>query len=1066
MKTRSSVLALLFASTVACSGSASPSSSVPTPTVTPVTSRAKAQVDSQKSTFAAEDSDAILAAALEYPPALIAAEPAPPMSLTASDGTGLSLVAVEANTVIDGPLAFTELQLRFQNPRDTVIEGRFAITLPPGAAISRMAMHLEGTGWQEAEVVELQLARRAYEDFLHRRQDPALLEKEAGNEFRARIFPIPARGTKDIIISYSQALADDEAVYTLPLRGLPKVDSLSVNALVGKGGAGGQPLAYERVTLEHKAWTPDRDFEVNLQSGVAGLRHGELVAVRVTPTISADVDPIDSLVVLFDTSASRALGFSSQVQRLGTLIDGLRAVHGDDMNLAVATFDQAVMPVYEGKASGFGKADLDAILARRPLGASNLHGALEWAAASQGYRRVLVVSDAIATMGADGADEIRAAAAAMKGQVDRIDAVLTGGIRDEELAGRLVRGTVATDGVVLTGALTDDEIARRIGQQTRSGITVAVDGADWVWPKTLDGFQPGDDALVFARLNKKAKTSATVRLGGTIDETVTVELADVAEPLIERAAANAQITMLTYERDSLDRTDARRATLQQQIIDVSTRYRVLSDFTALLVLETDDDYARFGIDRTALADIMTVGKDGIEVFSRAKPVVMVVPDEPVTEKNTGKKDTKAKKKPAKAEDMDDMSKEMEKLEEIDDKTSSMDFESDDADEPARSEPPPAPSPRRAARRPAAVADPEPAAEAVAHEDSDAYGAMSGDEVAGSYGAGVSGTVGHGAAVEVQKPSGPPAYTGKMADIMALIDAKNTEKAVVDALAWRTEEPGDVMALIALGEALEARGNDALAARAYGSIIDLFPSRADMRRFAGERLEGLASGGAALAADSYAKSVAQRPDHLTGHRLLGYALLRDGKYADAFDALAAGAARNYPEGRFASGKRILREDLGLIAAAWLAARPADKAEIEKRLAENKATLATTESLRFVLTWETDANDVDFHIYDGKGGHAFYSQKQLASGGELYADITNGYGPECFTIEGPPQAYPYNFMIHYYSRGPMGYGMGKLEVIRHDGNGGLEFEERPFVVMNDGAYVDLGTVTAETGNMIAR
>jgi hypothetical protein len=40
--------------------------------------------------------------------------------------------------------------------------------------------------------------------------------------------------------------------------------------------------------------------------------------------------------------------------------------------------------------------------------------------------------------------------------------------------------------------------------------------------------------------------------------------------------------------------------------------------------------------------------------------------------------------------------------------------------------------------------------------------------------------------------------------------------------------------------------------------------------------------------------------------------------------------------------------------------------------------------------------------------------------------------------------------------MGYGMGKLEIVRHDGKGNLSFEERPYVVMNDQAFVDLGTV----------
>jgi len=47
-----------------------------------------------------------------------------------------------------------------------------------------------------------------------------------------------------------------------------------------------------------------------------------------------------------------------------------------------------------------------------------------------------------------------------------------------------------------------------------------------------------------------------------------------------------------------------------------------------------------------------------------------------------------------------------------------------------------------------------------------------------------------------------------------------------------------------------------------------------------------------------------------------------------------------------------------------------------------------------------------------------------------------------------------------RGPMGYGMGKLQIVDHDGKGGLSFEERPFVVMTDRAFVDLGAVTAVT------
>jgi hypothetical protein len=41
------------------------------------------------------------------------------------------------------------------------------------------------------------------------------------------------------------------------------------------------------------------------------------------------------------------------------------------------------------------------------------------------------------------------------------------------------------------------------------------------------------------------------------------------------------------------------------------------------------------------------------------------------------------------------------------------------------------------------------------------------------------------------------------------------------------------------------------------------------------------------------------------------------------------------------------------------------------------------------------------------------------------------------------------------------MGKLEIIDHDGQGGLTFEERPFLAMTDHAFVELGTVKGGSG-----
>jgi hypothetical protein len=218
------------------------------------------------------------------------------------------------------------------------------------------------------------------------------------------------------------------------------------------------------------------------------------------------------------------------------------------------------------------------------------------------------------------------------------------------------------------------------------------------------------------------------------------------------------------------------------------------------------------------------------------------------------------------------------------------------------------------------------------------------------------------------------------------------------------------------------------------------------------------GGLDLAYDSFAKAASQRPDHPSSYRLLAYALVKRGELAKAFDVIVKGAARSYPTDRFPGVDKILHEDIGLIGAAWTKAEPARAGEIMAKIKEAKGIVESAPSIRFVLTWETDANDVDFHIYDSKGGHAFYGHKKLPSGGELYADITTGYGPECFTIRLPrgQRASLYTLQANYFSRGPMGFGMGKLEVIDHDGKGGLTFEEHPYVVMIDHEFVDLGTI----------
>jgi hypothetical protein len=78
-------------------------------------------------------------------------------------------------------------------------------------------------------------------------------------------------------------------------------------------------------------WVPDQDFAVAdaRLPGRLGLSHGDMVVARVTGLSGATApEEITSLLVLFDTSASRALGFEDQVVLLQRLLKGLSAGAG------------------------------------------------------------------------------------------------------------------------------------------------------------------------------------------------------------------------------------------------------------------------------------------------------------------------------------------------------------------------------------------------------------------------------------------------------------------------------------------------------------------------------------------------------------------------------------------------------------------------------------------------------------------------------------------------------------------------------------------------------------------
>lgn len=83
----------------------------------------------------------------------------------------------------------------------------------------------------------------------------------------------------------------------------------------------------------------------------------------------------------------------------------------------------------------------------------------------------------------------------------------------------------------------------------------------------------------------------------------------------------------------------------------------------------------------------------------------------------------------------------------------------------------------------------------------------------------------------------------------------------------------------------------------------------------------------------------------------------------------------------------------------------------------SALAATEDrldqeIKVILTWGKDKTDVDLHIYDDYGGHAWYGALGGIEEGTLDRDDVDGFGPEIFTLARPRPG-KYRVRVHYFS-----------------------------------------------------
>jgi hypothetical protein len=571
---------------------------------------------------------------------------------------GVRLASHHVRAVVQNGFARTEVEEEFANDTDRVLEGRYVFAVPPRAVTARLALWV-GDKLVEDEVVERKRAAAIFKDVVDdtvRPRDPALLEWVASGELSLKVFPIPAKGTRTVVLDYDEALvtAGDEVRYVYPLSlgeaRANTIDDLSIS--VTASDPDGEPLDVDTpryaATIAHgarsvtatfaaKGYSPVADFvlawrvpkpsaadaaafvpswggppDLGLDRTAKAAGTDSFGAMRLAIGLPEGASPPPfrkrDRVIAIDTSQSQARETLDAEVRLALAI--ARSLEPDE-RVALLACDSACSSYPEkglapSMSESFAAAEQWA-KTLAPAGSSDVAGAIVSAASrldDGAGAQIVYIGDGAATSG-----ELSPLHVAQRAKpiVDRKAAdvrfIGAGVTVDAAQLSILARALGATYQPLATG----EPLRQRIDDLTaslrmpvvRSPTLKLPDTVTDAYPRTLPNLVLGDQVLLVAKLASTSDT--TVELSGEVDgapwsNTYAVVWGTSPErqaTVVPRLWAAQRVEELIAEHDP---------TADKESIDLSKRFHILSRLTSMLVLENDAMFAGYGVKRTVAPD--------------------------------------------------------------------------------------------------------------------------------------------------------------------------------------------------------------------------------------------------------------------------------------------------------------------------------------------------------------------------------------------------------------------------------------------------------------------------------
>src|SRR5882672_1630812 len=142
--------------------------------------------------------------------------PLPPRPITLP--RALPVKSIKIDTKISSQVATTHVEQVFRNDTDATLEGTYFFPIPESASIAEFAIW-DGDRRLVGEVRSREEARRIYDEIVRRQRDPGLLEYAGKDLFQASIFPLLPHSDKKLEITYTQVVRAESGTvaYRYPL---------------------------------------------------------------------------------------------------------------------------------------------------------------------------------------------------------------------------------------------------------------------------------------------------------------------------------------------------------------------------------------------------------------------------------------------------------------------------------------------------------------------------------------------------------------------------------------------------------------------------------------------------------------------------------------------------------------------------------------------------------------------------------------------------------------------------------------------------------------------------------